>query len=164
MHGLVELQDWAPPSSAETRLIISREDVQKTYAVRKEYSVQDYENRMYYYNNIVRDVIRYALPFDNSLPNPRDPKRPFEKVPKLKGTYDALLEISIWTEYLLSKEPFASRLATLSADPNFAPFLENFIIYNMNEVSRSIGRDLNGDDISRGVTAKLRTPFKPSLA
>lgn len=149
LHGTVDLQPWAPAKSAETRLIVTRDDAERSRAELKMYNSIMYENRMYYYNNFIRAVVAYVLPFDNIIPTGR-PGPLLEKVKGLKGKYDCMYEIDIWIQYIMSR-------------PNsqmFTPdFVTNAVVLIMNLVSNNLGYDLNGQDISKGVSYANRPLF-----
>jgi cap2 methyltransferase len=101
--GTIYLQPWAPVESAETRLIT---DGKKT----KIYDPIEYENRMYYFNNITREHQK----FKHNIP--------LDKVPGLSYNYDCNYEIWIWKHYLESDN--VDKIANLMKQVNeFHPTL-----------------------------------------
>lgn len=138
-NGTVWLQDWAPQTSAETRLIVdTRQPI--AYGI---YNVIEFENRMYYFNTIIRNYAQYNEPF--TLKNDKDKDR----VSGLRNNYDGSYEIWIWDQFYRVIFPTSTQEQRNTA-----------IIYTMNEVSRFLGRDLLGRDISGGISYKNRALFK----
>lgn len=124
--GDIYLQPWAPVDSAETRLITDGKQMQK-------YDLIDYENRMYYYNNILREFqwIKHNIPTN--------------KVKGLCHCHDCTYEIYIWKK-CFEKQKFKGNK------------LHEKIIWAMNEANDIIGRTLFIKD--HGKFPMLRMPEK----
>jgi cap2 methyltransferase len=86
LSGEVFLQPWAPLSSSETRLIVVDSDSSQ------EYDPSDYENRMFFLNNVLREWAYY----EHGVPT--------HLVPGLDHCFDCALEAHIWKNYLLSQK------------------------------------------------------------
>jgi hypothetical protein len=85
LDGEIYLQPWAPIHSAETRLITDGK-------TKKVYNLSQYENQMFYLNNIIREFQR----FDHDIP--------LDKVPGLCHCFDCTYEVWIWHQMYKDKK------------------------------------------------------------
>lgn len=83
LDGTINLQTWGPIHTSETRLIV------KKNAPLKKYHPLEYEEKLYYFNNIVREFQKYEIPKDL-----------IKKVKGLDHCHDCALEVWIWKKYI----------------------------------------------------------------
>jgi len=93
--GDVRLQAWAPKFSSETRLIATR-----PYTL-KMYSSAEYDDKLYFYNKIIRMWATY----DHGVP--------LKLVPGLDYCPSCALEVLMWNTYLGASRATPARVATL---------------------------------------------------
>lgn len=137
--GTIWVQAYGPRFSTETRLIVPEF---KDASPKKIYNLVDHENKMYFFNLIIRNFMTFTLPFKLQDDKGRD------LVQGITNNFDIAFEIYTWTQYLLKmrKETDFNRL-------------NSSIIKAMNETSRILGKDLQGKDISNKISFKFRDPF-----
>jgi cap2 methyltransferase len=58
--GEIDLQPWAPPHSSETRLLTNGQKM-------KMYILEEYDAKMYYYNNFIRTKNNYDINFEKYI-------------------------------------------------------------------------------------------------
>ena len=90
-QDFIYVQPWAPSNSAESRLFVSRKNIDATFI---EYSFREWENKFYFFN-----IIRFFKFFPLF----------YEKIKNVKGLFydgcqDCAREIMIITDYLLNKQ------------------------------------------------------------
>ena len=64
-QGDIRLQTWHPPNSAETRLLVSHENLDKEVY----YNIISYERKTSYYNYLRTQDVNYTIPFINKSLN-----------------------------------------------------------------------------------------------
>jgi hypothetical protein len=83
LDGTIYLQTFGPPHTSETRLVVLKD------AKMKKYPALEYEEKLYYFNNIVREFQKYDTP-----------KELMKKVQGLDHCQDCALEVYIWKKYI----------------------------------------------------------------
>jgi hypothetical protein len=110
LDGVVRLQVWPPGTSSETRLISTR-----PYAI-KTYNPNDYDEKMYYYNKIIRMWAKYDHGVSPTL------------VAGIDDCAGCALEVHMWNRYL-------AQVAKVAPAPAGVADL-------MNRASKALGRSL----------------------
>lgn len=137
--GIIWIQPFGPRFSTETRLIVNTFQEE---APKKIYDLLEHENKMYFFNLIIRNFMTFILPFKLQDDKGRD------LVQGITNNFDGAFEIYAWTQYIM-------RIKN-EKDINA---LNRQIIKAMNETSRVLGKDLQGRDISNKTPFRFREGF-----
>ena len=107
LAGRIRLQAWAPKSSTESRLEVTRKN--ETYPV-QDYSSKEYEQKFMYHNLVERDWAYYDL----------GPGISIGEVKGMDHCNDCAREAGIWRAYLSSEFAAESPFKTIAALMNAA--------------------------------------------